>query len=259
MPSVKAFVGLGANLGEPEAQVRRAIAALGEIPKTRLVSASSLYRSAPVGVGEQPDFINAVAEIETRLSALALLDELLAIEARFGRTRESPGAPRTLDLDLLLYGNQVIADPGLIVPHPRMHERAFVLAPLAEIAPDTVVPGKGRVAVLLNTWKDQKVEKIRSSGAPVSAETLLETVRQLAAELHPARQAPPASLDGRLEHDYGFDSLGRVELFLRLERRFAPSLPQSVMASPETPRDLLPPVQPPNPASPPPPPQAPSL
>src|SRR6266704_3497719 len=249
MPSVKAFVGLGANLGRPEAQVRRAIAALGEIPKTRLVSASSLYRSAPVGVGEQPDFINAVAEIETRLSALTLLDELLAIEARFGRRRESPGAPRTLDLDLLLYGNQVIAEPGLIVPHPRMHERAFVLAPLAEIAPDTVVPGKGRVAVLLNTCKDQKVEKIRSDGAPVSAETLLETVRQFAAELHPARQAPPASLDGRLEHDYGFDSLGRVELFLRLERRFALSLPQSVMASAETPRDLLRAIHAANPAS----------
>ncbi len=119
MPSVKAFVGLGANLGRPEAQVRRAIAALGEIPKTRLVSASSLYRSAPVGVGEQPDFINAVAEIETRLSALALLDELLAIEARFGRRRESPGAPRTLDLDLLLYGDEVVDEPGLVVPHPR--------------------------------------------------------------------------------------------------------------------------------------------
>ena len=249
MPSVKAFVGLGANLGRPEAQVRRAIAALGEIPKTRLVSASSLYRSAPVGVGEQPDFINAVAEIETRLSALALLDELLAIEARFGRRRESPGAPRTLDLDLLLYGDEVVDEPGLVVPHPRMHERAFVLAPLAEIAPDTVVPGKGRVAVLLNTCKDQKVEKIRSDGAPVSAETLLETVRQLAAELHPARQAPPASLDGRLEHDYGFDSLGRVELFLRLERRFALSLPQSVMASAETPRDLLRAIHAANPAS----------
>ncbi len=249
MPSVKAFVGLGANLGRPEAQVRRAIAALGEIPKTRLVSASSLYRSAPVGVGEQPDFINAVAEIETRLSALALLDELLAIEARFGRRRESPGAPRTLDLDLLLYGDEVVDEPGLVVPHPRMHERAFVLAPLAEIAPDTVVPGKGRVAVLLNTCKDQKVEKIRSGGAPVSAETLLETLRQLAAELHPARQAPRASLDGRLEQDYGFDSLGRVELFLRLERRFALSLPQSVMASAETPRDLLRAIHAANPAS----------
>jgi len=157
---VKAFVGLGANLGEPETQVRRAIAALGEISKTRLVGASSLYRSAPIGVAEQPDFVNAVAEIETGLSARALLDELLAIEARFGRRRDSPGAPRTLDLDLLLYGDRVIAEPGLIVPHPRMHERAFVLAPLAELAPDAVVPGKGSVAVLLVSCTNQEVEKL---------------------------------------------------------------------------------------------------
>jgi 2-amino-4-hydroxy-6-hydroxymethyldihydropteridine diphosphokinase len=239
MLSVKAFVGLGANLGEPEAQVRRALTALEAIPGTRFLAASSFYRSAPVGVGEQPDFINAVAAIETRLSARALLDELLAIEARFGRRRESTGAPRTLDLDLLLYGDRVIDEPGLIVPHPRMHERAFVLAPLTEIAPDVIVPRKGPVAMLLAACKDQKVEKIRGGGAPMSAETLLETLRQLAAELHPARQAPAASLDGRLDHDYGFDSLGRVELFLRLERRFGVSLPQSVMANAETPRDLL--------------------
>lgn len=160
MAAVKAFVGLGANLGEPEAQVRRAITALEAIPGTRLLAASSLYRSAPVGVGEQPDFINAVAAIETGLSARALLDELLAIEARFGRRREYLGAPRTLDLDLLLYGDRVVAEPGLVVPHPRMHERAFVLAPLAEIAPDAVVPGKGAVAALLALCADQKVEKL---------------------------------------------------------------------------------------------------
>jgi len=160
MAAVKAFVGLGANLGEPEAQVRRAIAVLGEIRKTRLVSASSLYRSAPVGVGAQPDFINAVAEIETALGARALLDELLGIEARFGRRREFPGAPRTLDLDLLLYGDRVIAEPGLVVPHPRMHERAFVLAPLAEIDPDAIVPGKGPVAAQLASCANQKVEKL---------------------------------------------------------------------------------------------------
>jgi 2-amino-4-hydroxy-6-hydroxymethyldihydropteridine diphosphokinase len=157
---LSAFVGLGANLGEPEAQVRRAIAALGRLPRTRLVAASSLYRSAPVGVGEQPDFINAVAKLETTLTARELLDELLAMEACFGRERPSPGAPRTLDLDLLLYGDQVIAEPGLAVPHPRMHERAFVLAPLAEIAADTAIPGKGRAAVLLRACADQKVERI---------------------------------------------------------------------------------------------------
>ena len=160
MAAVKAFVGLGANLGKPEAQVRRAIAALDAIRETRLVRASALYRSSPVGVGEQPDFVNAVAAIETGLSARALLDELLAIEARFGRRRDFPGAPRTLDLDLLLYGDQVIAEPELVVPHPRMHERAFVLAPLAEIASGAIVPGKGPVASLLASCANQEVEKL---------------------------------------------------------------------------------------------------
>jgi 2-amino-4-hydroxy-6-hydroxymethyldihydropteridine diphosphokinase len=160
MTATKAFIGLGANLGEPRAQVRRAMTALTSIPETRLLSTSSLYRSAPVSVGEQPDFINAVAEIETGLGARALLDELLAIEARFGRRRDFPGAPRTLDLDLLLYGDQVIAEPELVVPHPRMHERAFVLAPLSEIASAAIVPGKGAVAALLADCKDQRVEKL---------------------------------------------------------------------------------------------------
>jgi 2-amino-4-hydroxy-6-hydroxymethyldihydropteridine diphosphokinase len=158
--SLTAFVGLGANLGEPEPQVRSALRALGQLPSSRLVAASSLYRSAPIGVGEQPDFINAVAQIDTSLSARALLGELLALEARFGRRREHPGAPRTLDLDLLLYGENIIAEPDLIVPHPRMHGRAFVLAPLAEIAPGTAVPGKGKVAALLAGCKDQKVERM---------------------------------------------------------------------------------------------------
>jgi 2-amino-4-hydroxy-6-hydroxymethyldihydropteridine diphosphokinase len=157
---VRAFVGLGANLGDPEAQLRRAIAALGELPRTRLVAASSLYRSAPVGVGEQPDFVNAVAQIETTLSARELLEELLTMEARFGRERPSPGAARTLDLDLLLYGERVIAEPGLVVPHPRMHERAFVLMPLAEIAPDIVIPGRGAARALLATVQDQTIVKI---------------------------------------------------------------------------------------------------
>lgn len=160
---VQAFVGLGANLGDPESQIRRAIRALGDLPRTRLIAASSLYRSAPVGVGEQPEFINAVASLETVLSARELLDGLLAIEARFGRERPSPGAPRTLDLDLLLYGDQVIAEPGLAVPHPRMHKRAFVLAPLAEIAAEISVPRKGGVMTLLAACGNQKVQRI---GAP---------------------------------------------------------------------------------------------
>ncbi len=158
--STKAFVGLGANLGDREAQVRRAFAALADLPGTRLLAASSLYRSAPVGVAAQPDFINAVAEIETALVARALLEALLAAERRFGRRRDFAGAPRTLDLDLLLYGDRVIAEPGLVVPHPRMHERAFVLAPLAEIAPDIVIPGKGRAGALLAACTDQKIERI---------------------------------------------------------------------------------------------------
>ena len=158
--ATKVFIGLGANLGDPEAQVRRALLALAGLPGTRLVAASSLYRSAPVGYTVQPDFVNAVAQIETRLGAEALLRELLATEARFGRVRQFPNAPRTLDLDLLLYGDRVIAEPGLIVPHPRMHERAFVLAPLAEIAPDIAIPGKGRAGALLAACAGQKVEKI---------------------------------------------------------------------------------------------------
>ncbi len=158
--ATQAFIGLGANLGDPEAQVRRALLALAGLRGTRLVAASSLYRSAPVGYTAQPDFVNAVAEIETRLGAQALLGELLATEARFGRVRTLPNASRTLDLDLLLYGDRVIAEPGLIVPHPRMHERAFVLAPLAEIAPDIAIPGKGRAGALLAACAGQKVEKI---------------------------------------------------------------------------------------------------
>lgn len=159
MPAVTAFVGLGANLGDPESQVRRAIAALGSIPATRVLAASSLYRSDPVGVGDQPEFVNAVAKIETGLGARALLGELLATEILFGRKREFPGAPRTLDLDLLLYGDREIAEADLRVPHPRMHERAFVLAPLVEIAPEAVIPGKGQAVILLAGCKNQRIKK----------------------------------------------------------------------------------------------------
>ena len=157
--AVKAYVGLGANLGDPEKQVRGALAALGRIPGTRLVRASSLWRSAPVGHAVQPDFVNAVAAIETDAAPRALLEQLLAIEKTFGRERSFANAPRTLDLDLLLYGDRVLSEQGLEVPHPRMHERAFVLAPLLEIAPEVDIPGKGKAATLLAAIKDQKVEK----------------------------------------------------------------------------------------------------
>ena len=155
-----AFVGLGANLGEPRRQVREACLELDGIPHTRLVKASSLYRSAPVGYAEQPEFVNAVAQLETGLPAERLLAELQAIEQRHGRQRSFAYAPRTLDLDLLLHGNAVIETPGLTVPHPRMHERAFVLMPLLEIAPEAIIPGRGAARTLLERCKSQSVEKM---------------------------------------------------------------------------------------------------
>ncbi len=155
-----AFVGLGSNLGAPEAQLRRAIAALAELAQTRLVAASSLYRSAPLGNTDQPDFVNAVAQIATTLAPQPLLAALLEIEIRFGRERAFRNAPRTLDLDLLLYDQQRIAEPGLEVPHPRMHQRAFVLAPLLEIAPAAVIPGLGPAAPWLERSREQSLQRL---------------------------------------------------------------------------------------------------
>lgn len=132
---VDVFVGLGANLGDPASAVRAAMQKLDEVPGTRVIARSSLYRTAPVGASG-PDYVNAVARVETRLTAPALLDALLALEQDAGRERPFPNAPRTLDLDLLLYGGARIASPRLVVPHPRMRQRAFVLVPLAEIAPE---------------------------------------------------------------------------------------------------------------------------
>jgi 2-amino-4-hydroxy-6-hydroxymethyldihydropteridine diphosphokinase len=134
---VTAFIGIGANLGDPVRAVRGAIASLGGLPATRLVRASSLYRTAPHEAGG-PDYVNAVAQVETALEPLALLDALQQLESQTGRERPYRNAPRTLDLDLLLYGGERMATPRLVVPHPRMHERAFVLVPLAEIAPEHV-------------------------------------------------------------------------------------------------------------------------
>jgi len=141
--AVTAYVALGANLDDPVAQVERAFPELAGLPGTRLVARSSLYLSQPVGYTAQPDFINAVAQLETGLPPRALLDALLEIEHRHGRLRDFRNAPRTLDLDLLLYNGLVMHEPGLSLPHPRMHERAFVLAPLAEIAPECLIPGRG--------------------------------------------------------------------------------------------------------------------
>jgi 2-amino-4-hydroxy-6-hydroxymethyldihydropteridine diphosphokinase len=143
-----ACVALGANIGDPLRRIDAGFAALDALPQTRLAARSSLYRSAPVGYADQPDFINAVALIETGLAPHALLEALLGIERANGRVRDFPNAPRTLDLDILLYGSLVLHEPGLTIPHARMLERAFVMLPLAEIAPDAVVPGHGRVAEL---------------------------------------------------------------------------------------------------------------
>jgi 2-amino-4-hydroxy-6-hydroxymethyldihydropteridine diphosphokinase len=133
----RAFVGLGANLGDREATIRAALAALADEDGIDVVAVSTLRETEPVGVGPQPLFLNGAAELETTLSPRDLLDRLLATEQRFGRVRV-PGehGPRTLDLDLLLYGDEHIDEPGLTVPHPRLHERAFVLEPLAELDPD---------------------------------------------------------------------------------------------------------------------------
>ncbi|WP_369938911.1 2-amino-4-hydroxy-6-hydroxymethyldihydropteridine diphosphokinase [Xanthomonas medicagonis] len=144
---VQACIGLGGNLGEAAATLRAAIAALDTLPHTRLLRASQLYRSPAWGNQAQPDFINAAALVATTLAPLDLLQALLALEARHGRQR-TPGerwGPRTLDLDLLLYADAVIDLPGLQVPHPHLHERAFALLPLAEIAAEATIPGHGTV------------------------------------------------------------------------------------------------------------------
>jgi len=155
-----AYVGLGSNLDCPREQVLAAFDELAGLPDTRLVGRSGLYHSAPLGYEAQPDFVNAVARLETGLSPPRLLAAMQQIEMRHGRVRPFPGAPRTLDLDLLLYDDAVIASPSLTVPHPRMHERAFVLRPLAEIAPAARVPGRGTAEQLLHGCGTQDVEPI---------------------------------------------------------------------------------------------------
>ncbi len=147
--TVTACVALGGNLDDPRTQVERGFAALAALPHTTLSARSRLYRTPPWGVVDQPDFINAAARLDTALAPRALLDALLAIEAAAGRVRGVRNGPRILDLDLLLYGDRIIVEPDFMVPHPRLHERAFVLLPLADIAPNAEVPGQGHVADLL--------------------------------------------------------------------------------------------------------------
>ena len=155
---VTAYIGLGANLGDAQAALQDALSRLAALPGCRLAAASSVYRSAPID-SSGPDYLNAVAELQTTLPAPELLAQLLTIEQQHGRERPYRNAPRTLDLDLLLYGDAVIGTAQLRVPHPRMHQRAFVLRPLAEIAPDLVVPGCGSVSDLLRAVADQRIER----------------------------------------------------------------------------------------------------
>jgi 2-amino-4-hydroxy-6-hydroxymethyldihydropteridine diphosphokinase len=144
-----AYIALGANLGDPRMHINSAIAALGKLPQTRTLAVSSLYRSAPVGGPPQPNYLNACVHLHTSLAPRELLDALLSIEAAHGRERGVANAPRTLDLDLLLYDSRMIDQPGLLVPHPRMHMRAFVLLPLCEIAAHCEIPGHGCAQELL--------------------------------------------------------------------------------------------------------------
>ncbi len=155
----RAFVGLGANLGDARATLEAAFVALAGIERTRLLRRSSIYRSAPID-SSGPDYLNAVAELQTALDAQSLLARLQAIEAQHGRERPYRNAPRTLDLDLLLHDEQVLDTPALVLPHPRLHLRAFVLRPLAELAPDLQVPGRGRVGELLAAVADQRIEPV---------------------------------------------------------------------------------------------------
>ena len=158
---IRAYVALGSNLGNPVSTVDAAIDAMAALRGSILKAMSSLYRTAPVGLKRQPDFINAVVALDTRLPAPDLLEQLFQVEAHFGRVRSVRNAPRTLDLDLILYGDLIQDDPALTLPHPRMHERAFVLAPLDEIAPGLVVPGRGPVAALLEACRDQRIHPIQ--------------------------------------------------------------------------------------------------
>ncbi len=154
----RAYIGLGANLGDARAALRAAAQALAALPGTRLVALSSLYRTAPID-SSGPDYVNAVAALDTGLEPPALLQALQAIELAHGRERPYRNAPRTLDLDLLLHGDAILDTPALTLPHPRIAQRAFVLQPLAELAPGLLLPGRGRLDALLPAVADQRIER----------------------------------------------------------------------------------------------------
>ena len=155
-----AFIGIGSNLDNPLLQVQTALRELAEIPKTELIRSSSLYRTPPMGPPDQPDYINAVAELTTTLSPTELLDALQALEARHGRVRTIHWGPRTLDLDLLLYGNETVHTARLTVPHPGIAQRAFVVLPLAEIAPALEIQGLGALSMLRAALQATPIERL---------------------------------------------------------------------------------------------------
>lgn len=159
----RAYVGLGANLGDARAALREAVAALAALPTTMLVAVSSLYRTAPID-SSGPDYLNAVAALDTSLEPLALLKALQAIEDAHGRARPYRNAPRTLDLDLLLHGTSTMDGAVLTLPHPRIGQRAFVLHPLAELAPGLLLPGQGCLQDLLPAVADQRIERCAGTG-----------------------------------------------------------------------------------------------
>lgn len=166
MAEIAAYIGLGANLGDPVAQLLSAAEALARLPDTRLLARSPLYRSKPVGHAAQPDYVNAVAALATRLPPRALLNALLRIESQHGRTRAFKNAPRTLDLDLLLYDGLVMHEPGLCLPHPRMLERGFVLQPLADIAADARIPGHGLACDALRRLGAHDLQRLPEPARP---------------------------------------------------------------------------------------------
>jgi 2-amino-4-hydroxy-6-hydroxymethyldihydropteridine diphosphokinase len=162
--TVRAYIGIGSNLDDPAARVQAAFGELQRLPATRLAARSSLYGSKPMGPADQPDYVNAVAAVDTRMPAAELLQALAQIEDRQGRERgAAQWGPRTLDLDLLLYGEQRIATPTLTVPHPGMHERDFVLVPLAEIAGDLDVPGHGPLSALTPCCQQHELVRLVSA------------------------------------------------------------------------------------------------
>jgi 2-amino-4-hydroxy-6-hydroxymethyldihydropteridine diphosphokinase len=161
----KAYIALGSNLMQPKQQIKAAFLALEKLPKTHVIQCSSLYQTAPIGYDAEqiatiPDFINAVASVETSLTPRQLLDAILAIENSFGRERPYHNAPRVLDLDLLLYDNLEMQTTNLTLPHPRMHLRGFVMLPLAEIAPELILPNGLSVVELASQFKAQGIQKL---------------------------------------------------------------------------------------------------